>query len=303
MGAKWMARQKSFGFGFLLAFAAVAATPAKADFNDLLSGMDTTTAQYQTEACAAARSETANFDEKVAARFVEGAAFGAAFGIFGLPMAASIDAQKARERNAALSRLIIACGAETFLPYIKSKSLENDAKTQAWVGLGFASEKEWPEAIAWYQKAVDQNNSDAETNLGAIYGDGNGVPQDYTRAIALWQHAANQGSTVAQTDMGEMYLDGKGVGQDAGQAFDLFRKAARLGDTHAQFLLATLYEKGEGTGRNIVQAYEWYSISARGGYGEAGSKRDAIATQISRDQTYRANADALRCKAAIYQCE
>ena len=35
------------------------------------------------------------------------------------------------------------------------------------------------EAVAWYKKAAAQGLANAQTNLGAMYVDGTGVPQDF----------------------------------------------------------------------------------------------------------------------------
>ena len=47
-----------------------------------------------------------------------------------------------------------------------------------------------------------------------MYDDGNGVPQDYNEAVRLYRLAAEQGITQAQFNLGGMYGIGKGVVQD-----------------------------------------------------------------------------------------
>jgi TPR repeat protein len=43
-------------------------------------------------------------------------------------------------------------------------------------------------------------------------GYGNGVPQDYAQAFAWWRKAADKGNADAQNNLGWMYVRGRGVG-------------------------------------------------------------------------------------------
>ncbi len=40
------------------------------------------------------------------------------------------------------------------------------------------------QAVAWYHKAAEQGQVDAQSNLGAMYDNGKGVPQDDRQAVA-----------------------------------------------------------------------------------------------------------------------
>ncbi len=52
--------------------------------------------------------------------------------------------------------------------------------------------------MKWYRLAADQGDADAQTDLGLMYGLGQGVPQDYALAHMWWNIAAAQGDKVAQ---------------------------------------------------------------------------------------------------------
>src|SRR4029078_5876515 len=56
----------------------------------------------------------------------------------------------------------------------------------------------YPPAASWYRKAADQGSAKAQTELGLIYYNGNGVPQDYRAAAHLIRNAADQGNDLAQ---------------------------------------------------------------------------------------------------------
>jgi TPR repeat protein len=53
-------------------------------------------------------------------------------------------------------------------------------------------------ARSWYQKAANQGDMLAQSNLGFIYGWRIGVPPDFAIAVSWYQKAADQGNTEAQ---------------------------------------------------------------------------------------------------------
>ena len=61
-----------------------------------------------------------------------------------------------------------------------------------------------------------------------------GVPQSDQEAARWYLKAANQGDAGAQTIVGMMYMQGQGVEKDEVQAKSWLRKAVAQGDTTAQ---------------------------------------------------------------------
>jgi len=57
-------------------------------------------------------------------------------------------------------------------------------------------------------------NAWAQTLLGSLYDDGQGVAQDYQEAVKWYRLAAMQGNALAQSNLGMMYSNGQGVAQD-----------------------------------------------------------------------------------------
>ena len=82
------------------------------------------------------------------------------------------------------------------------------------------------QAAAWDRKAAEQGYIDAQSNLGALYLAGHGVPQNYTEAAEWLKKAAGRGEGIALYNLGTMYLKGLGVPQSYGQAYLLFDVAA-----------------------------------------------------------------------------
>jgi TPR repeat protein len=81
-------------------------------------------------------------------------------------------------------------------------------------------------ALSLLRPMADQGNADAQTGLGWMYEDGEGVPQDYGQAIAWYRMAADQRNAEAQGNLGGIYEDGRGVPQDYVRAHMWFDLAA-----------------------------------------------------------------------------
>lgn len=91
-------------------------------------------------------------------------------------------------------------------------------------------------AAEWYRKAADQGNTNAQNNLGALYDEGNGVPQDFKLAAQWYRKAADQGNMYGQCNLGLLYDKGRGVPHDYKQAADLYKEAADQGYKRANDL-------------------------------------------------------------------
>ena len=65
------------------------------------------------------------------------------------------------------------------------------------------------DVVAAVQKAAEQGDALAQSNLGRMYVDGIGVPKDEAQAVYWLQKAAAQGQLKAQETLGQMHTDGK----------------------------------------------------------------------------------------------
>lgn len=91
-------------------------------------------------------------------------------------------------------------------------------------------------------------------------------PQDFKGAVKWYTKAAEQGHPEAQSALGEMYDEGEGVTQDFKEAFDWYIKAAEQGNSRAQYLLGNMYEKGNGVTQDFGKAIEWWDKSEEQGF-------------------------------------
>jgi len=85
---------------------------------------------------------------------------------------------------------------------------------------------------------------------------------DYKQAAAWYRKAADQGNIDAQIHLADLYRDGRGVARDMAQATVWYRKAADQGDAGAQGTLGLLYSVGMGVQQDYVEAYYWLSLAA-----------------------------------------
>jgi len=106
--------------------------------------------------------------------------------------------------------------------------------------------------LAQLVEAAEGGSARAQYKLGAIYGQGDGVPQDYAEAVKWYRRAAEQGIAGAQNNLGAMYAKGQGVPQ------------------------------------NYVQAHKWFNLAAARGHEEARNYRDLVAERMTREQIQEA---------------
>ncbi len=88
-------------------------------------------------------------------------------------------------------------------------------------------------------------------------------------SLEVLQKRAEKGSPEAQTVLGTMYRNGQGVRQDLGEAVRWFRQAAAQGYAEAENSLGFLYDYGGGVPIDHQEAARWYCKAAEQGYAEA----------------------------------
>ena len=104
--------------------------------------------------------------------------------------------------------------------------------------------RDYATALQLYRPLAEQGNAIAQTNLGVMYNNGQGVPKDFAEAAKWYRKAADQGRATAQNNLGSMYRNGEGVPQSDAEAMRWYRKAADQGHASAQFNLGFMYDKG-----------------------------------------------------------
>jgi hypothetical protein len=125
------------------------------------------------------------------------------------------------------------------------------------------------EAMRWFRLAATQGNANAEANIGLLYLHGWGVTHDYSEAMRWFQMAAAQGNATAQNGIGVLYKDGLGVSQDYAEAMRWFRLAADKGVAQAQYNVGGMVARGQGALKDCTVARQWLERAAASGFAQA----------------------------------
>ena len=87
----------------------------------------------------------------------------------------------------------------------------------------------------------------------------------------------------AQTSLGGMYYNGQGVQRDYAEAAKWVRKAAERDYAPAQVDLGVMYWNGQGVPQDAVLAYMWLNLAATQ-EPDAVRERDVAASQMTPDE-------------------
>ena len=140
------------------------------------------------------------------------------------------------------------------------------------------------EAVKWYRKAAELGYAIAQHNLAFMYAMGKGVAQDDVEAVKWYRKAAGQGFAEGQRNLGLMYYKGEGVSKDYGEALKWFRKAADQGHADSQDKLAFMYNNGKGVSKDDVEAYKWWHLAAVQGDEDAKKNKRFLASKMTQKQ-------------------
>ena len=171
----------------------------------------------------------------------------------------------------------------------------------------------WDEGLAAskagdHEKAFEEliplaegGHGSAQSMIGVMYYNGEGVEQDYSAAAVWLNLAANQGYSVAQYNLGVMYDMGQGVEQDFNQAFRWYDQAARQGHANAQFNLGAMYSSGDGVERDLVRAHMWFNLASVHGNPQASEQRQEMEASMSGEQIAEARRLVATCVDSKYK--
>jgi TPR repeat protein/S1-C subfamily serine protease len=153
------------------------------------------------------------------------------------------------------------------------------------------------EAAKWFTMAAEQGLPQAQTVLGEIYENGDGVPKDAGKAAKWYAKAAEQGVAEAQFDLGGMYVKDDGVPKNDKEALKWFTKAAEQGHARAQKWLGMCYERGWiGALEDYVEAYKWFLLAEMN---DAGSGFSGLKERLRKEMTPSQIAEAQRAAKAF----
>lgn len=118
------------------------------------------------------------------------------------------------------------------------------------MGKSFYDKGNYTEALNWYKKAAENGSSDAQSELGFMYMNGEGTPVNKSEGAKWLLKASENGDFLAQRALGFMYKNGDGVPQNISESNKWLGKAS------SQF-----YEAGKNNmktnGQVALQFFSW----------------------------------------------
>lgn len=144
----------------------------------------------------------------------------------------------------------------------------NEGSNLAMLRLGhiYSNDGNATRAIDWYKKAAEHGKAYANTCIGVIYRNGNGIKQNYAKAYDYFKKAANDGEKDAQNYLGLMFLQGEHVKENDEKAVAYFQQAAEQELPVAQYNLGSCYYNGWGTSKDNGSAKFWMKKAAEQGH-------------------------------------
>lgn len=115
-------------------------------------------------------------------------------------------------------------------------------------------------ALTWFEKAAT-TNAEFEYRLGALYLEGDIIPQNTKIGLQKVKSAIANKNPNAQIYLGKLYVEGRHIKKNYSQAIKLFRKSINLG---GRIELGNMYKSGLGVKKSNVVA--WALTSSGGGY-------------------------------------
>ena len=127
-------------------------------------------------------------------------------------------------------------------------------------GIKAYENKDYKTALSIFEDLASKNNAAAQTYLGVMYYNGQGVKQDYKKAkewnanAQLFLGGVYRNGIISRNNPGYIFLKQY---QDSQKAKEWFEKAAAQNVAHAQHELGDMYSKGEGIKQDKKVAKEW----------------------------------------------
>lgn len=141
---------------------------------------------------------------------------------------------------------------------LTSLAKKGDANAQYELGHKYHFENnDYVNAIKWYTKSSEQNQSEAQGFLGSFYQNGFGLEKDCKKSIYWYQQSSQNGNEYSQWELGNLYYFGDCSKVDYNTSYKLWRPLAENGMQRAQYSLASLYCDGAGVKKDYRKCAYW----------------------------------------------
>lgn len=144
------------------------------------------------------------------------------------------------------------------------------------LGRAYAANRQMPEAISAWRKAVDKGSTAAMVELGVAFGTGSGVAKDEAEARRLFERAAQGGNPRGVTNLAAISAS-SGAPSDPVKARALLAKAAETNSAEAQYQLGLMTADGIGGPKDDVAARALFEKAAAQNHAGAMERMGAFA--------------------------
>lgn len=135
-------------------------------------------------------------------------------------------------------------------------------------GLGIKQDRK--KAFALCSKAAELGDIDALSDMGIWFEYGyNTIKQNYAEALKWYLKAGEAGNPTGWLNAGYAYINGRGTKQNDDKAYECFKKAADMGDAGGICSVGWCYRDGTGVKKDLSTAFKYLCTAAFFGDGEA----------------------------------
>ncbi len=120
-------------------------------------------------------------------------------------------------------------------------------------------------SVSALERAAEQKQPDALSDLGQVLLAGKLVAADPERAVLMLERGAAAGSTDAAYQLAEIYAMGVHQPKDDAKALALYRQAAKGGSPVAMFNVGAYLANGRGVARDYTEAFAWVLVAKKYG--------------------------------------
>lgn len=164
--------------------------------------------------------------------------------------------------------LLEASDVESAIDHFRAAASKNHVLSQLELGKLIIADPKLgspKEAAGYFRSTAEAGDPEAQSLLGRMYLDGEGVEQSDKKAFKWISLAAEQDEPYALDYLGYMHYEGRGAEQSFERALDCFVRSAEEGNPEGAFNAASMYLQGEGTEVNLSKAEEYFLMAADSG--------------------------------------
>lgn len=125
----------------------------------------------------------------------------------------------------------------------------------------------------------------AQFNLGICYQIGKGTQANLWEAINWFKRSADQNDSYAKVSLARIYLYENNSTKEYPKAFELLKAASISKNIEADTYLAECYEYGKGTIKNLDKAIDHYQMAANSNFSNAQYKLGKLLVSEKKDYT------------------